>query len=94
LVLELALNDLGLHRQLAGSVGGSVLVLLCSGILLVLELALDYLGLGATAGVLNPIDILITGSQDNLQLLLKYSPEMHLDPSVCMTTPLKVEEYP
>ncbi len=36
------------------------------GILLVLELALDDLGLGATAGALNPLDVLVilVGCQD------------------------------
>ncbi len=40
------------------------------GILLVLELALDDLGLGATAGALNPLDVLVilVGCQDCLQL--------------------------
>jgi hypothetical protein len=42
------------------------------GILLVLELALDNLGLGATAGALNPLDVLVilVGCQDCLQLLV------------------------
>jgi hypothetical protein len=35
---------------------------------LVLELALDDLGLGATAGAHNPLDILVIGVQDGLQL--------------------------
>ncbi len=35
----------------------------------VLELALDHLGLGATAGSHNPLDILVIGCQDCLQLL-------------------------
>jgi hypothetical protein len=78
---------------------------------LVLELAIDDLGLMANTGALNPMDVLVIGSQDGLQLLLegvrhsdviiffyllnkKYSPEVHLDPSFCMTTPMKVEEYP
>jgi hypothetical protein len=55
----------------ADSVGGVVLVLRCSGILLVLKLALDYFGLGAATGVLNPIDVLIVGCQDGLQLQLE-----------------------
>jgi hypothetical protein len=38
---------------------------------LVLELALDDLGLGATTGALNPIDVLIIVCQDCLQLLLE-----------------------
>jgi hypothetical protein len=49
-----------------GSVGSNVLVQRCSGILLVLELALDYLGLVANASALNPIDVLVIGSQDPL----------------------------
>jgi hypothetical protein len=63
--------------RLACSVSGSALVWRCSSILLVLELALDDLGLGATTCVMNPIDVLTIGSQDSLQLLLKYSPEVH-----------------
>ncbi len=35
----------------------------------IFELALDYLGLGATAGALNPHDILVIGCHDGLQLL-------------------------
>jgi hypothetical protein len=35
----------------------------------IFELALDYLGFGATAGALNPHDILVIGCQDGLQLL-------------------------
>ncbi len=40
----------------------------CSGILLVRELVLDYLGLGTTAGALNPLDVtvLVIGCQDGL----------------------------
>jgi len=33
----------------------------CSSVLLVLELALDHLGLGTTAGALNSLDVLIKG---------------------------------
>ena len=33
----------------------------CSSVLLVLELALDHLGLGTTAGTLNSLDVLIKG---------------------------------
>ncbi len=42
----------------------------CSSVLLVLESAVDYLGLGATAGALSPLDILVilVGCQDCLQL--------------------------
>ncbi len=58
-----------------GGVSG-VGVLRTFGILLVLELALDDLGLGATAGALklglNPLDVLVilVGCQDCLQLLV------------------------
>jgi hypothetical protein len=47
------------------------------GIHLVLELALDYLGLGATAGALNPLDVLVilVGCQDCLQLRVCYLKE-------------------
>ncbi len=38
---------------------------------MVLELALDDLGLVANAGSLNPIDVLVIGSQDGLQLQLE-----------------------
>ncbi len=42
----------------------------CSSVLLVLESALDNLGLGATAGPLNPLDVLVilVGCQDCLHL--------------------------
>ena len=50
-----------------GSVGG-VGVWRKSGIILVLELALDHLGLVATAGAHNRLDILVIGCQDVLQL--------------------------
>ncbi len=53
---------------IGGSVSGSVLVWCCSGTYLVLKIALDDLGLGATAGALNPIDVHVIGSQDGLQL--------------------------
>ncbi len=45
----------------------------CSSVLLVLKLALDYLGLVATAGALNPLDVLVklVACQDCLQLLLE-----------------------
>ena len=43
----------------------------CSGVLLVLNLALDDLSLGATAGSLNPLDVLVKGGQDGLQLRLE-----------------------
>ncbi len=39
--------------------------------LLVLESALDYPGLVATAGALNPLDVLVIGGQDGLQLQLE-----------------------
>ncbi len=39
-----------------------------SGASQVLELALDHLGLGATSGAHNPLDILVIGGQDGLQL--------------------------
>ncbi len=41
-----------------------------SSVLMVLESALDNLGLGATAGALNPLDVLVivVGCQDCLQL--------------------------
>ncbi len=44
---------------------------------LVLELALDDLGLGATAGALNPLDVLVmlVGCQDYLQLRVCYLKE-------------------
>ncbi len=44
---------------------------------LVLELALDDLGLGATAGALNPLDVLVilVGCQDYLQLRVCYMKE-------------------
>ena len=50
-----------------GSIGG-VGVWRKSCIILVLKLALDHLGLGATAGAHNPLDILILGGHDGLQL--------------------------
>ena len=43
----------------------------CSSVLLVLESALDDLDLGATAGALNPLDVLVKGCQDGLQLQLE-----------------------
>ena len=38
---------------------------------MVLESALDYPGLVATAGALNPLDVLAIGGQDGLQLQLE-----------------------
>jgi hypothetical protein len=54
--------------RLRGRSGGLVLGR-CSSVLLVLESALDDLGLGATAGALNPLDVLVilVGCQDRLQ---------------------------
>ena len=46
-------------------------LLRCSGVLLVLESALEDLGLGATAGALNPLDVLVKDCQDGLQLRLE-----------------------
>ena len=47
----------------------------CSGVQLVLESSLEDLGLGATvgatAGALNPLDFLVKGCQDCLQLRLE-----------------------
>ena len=43
----------------------------CSGVLLVLESGLEDLGLGATAGALHPLDVLVKGCQDGLQLQLE-----------------------
>ena len=40
-------------------------------VLLVLESALDDLELVATAGALNPLDVLVIGGQDSLQLRLE-----------------------
>ena len=53
-----------------GRVGG-VGVWRKSGIILVLELALDHLGLVATAGAHNRLDILVIGCQDVLKLRLE-----------------------
>ena len=52
-----------------GLVGSGVLV--AGVVLLVLELALDDLGLAATAGAENPLDVQIIGDQDGLQLPLE-----------------------
>ena len=41
------------------------------GFILVRESALDDLDLGATAGALNPLDVLVKGCQDGLQLQLE-----------------------
>jgi hypothetical protein len=54
-----------------GRVGGGVCVLVACVVLLVLESALDYLALAATAGALNPLDVHVRGGQDGLQLLLE-----------------------
>ena len=43
----------------------------CSGVLLVLKSVLKDLGLGASAGALNPLDVLVKGCQDGLQLQLE-----------------------
>ena len=43
----------------------------CSGVLLVLESALEDLGRGATAGALNPLDVLVNGCQDRNGLQLR-----------------------
>ncbi len=56
------------------STGGSVCcicILVAGVVLLVLESALDYPGLVATAGALNPLDVLVIGGQDCLQLQLE-----------------------
>jgi hypothetical protein len=47
------------------------------GIHLALELVLDYLGFGATAGALNPLDglVILVGCQDCLQLRVCYLKE-------------------
>ncbi len=57
----------------AGTGGGvsSIRALVADVVLLVLELALDDPGLVATAGALNPLDVLIIGGQDSLQLQLE-----------------------
>jgi SNF2 family DNA or RNA helicase len=52
----------GAMRVVAGSAGSA------SGASPVLELALDHPGLGATAGAHNPLDLLVIGGQDGLQL--------------------------
>ncbi len=57
-----------------GGTGGSVCgicALVAGVVLLVLESALDYPGLVATAGALNPLDVLVIGGQDGLQLQLE-----------------------
>ncbi len=58
----LATSALSLSSAAAASAASA------SGASPVLELALDHLGLGATAGAHNPLDILVIGSQDGLQL--------------------------
>ncbi len=57
----------------AGTGGGvsGIRALVAGVVLLVLESALDYPGLVATAGALNPLDVLIIGGQDGLQLQLE-----------------------
>ncbi len=52
----------------AGSVGSAGSAGSASGASPVLELALDHQGLGATAGAHNPLDLLVIGGQDGLQL--------------------------
>jgi hypothetical protein len=47
-----------------------VCALVAGVVLLVLESALDNPGLVATSGSLSPLDVLVTGGQDCLQLLL------------------------
>ena len=44
-------------------------------VVLVLEFALDDLGLGATAGAHNPLDVLVIGGQDILNGELRLSVE-------------------
>ncbi len=53
-----------------GGVSG-VRALVAGVVLLVLESALDNPGLVVTDGALNPIDVLVVGGQDGLQLLLE-----------------------
>ncbi len=53
-----------------GSVCG-ICTLVAGVVLLVLESALDYPGLVATSGALNPLDVLVIGGQDGLQLQLE-----------------------
>ncbi len=57
----------------AGTGGGvrCISALVAGVVLLVLESELDYPGLVATAGALNPSDVLVIGGQDSLQLQLK-----------------------
>ncbi len=57
----------------AGTGGGvrGIRSLVAGVVLLVLESALDYPGLVATAGALNPRDVLVIGIQDGLQLQLE-----------------------
>ncbi len=59
-----------LRRRPARVLDAGLVLGRCSSVLLVLESALDNLGLGATAGALNPLDILVilVGCQDCLQL--------------------------
>ncbi len=56
------------HAGLAAVAGLAASAASASGASLVLELALDHLGLGATAGAHNPLDILVKGCHDGLQL--------------------------
>ncbi len=57
----------------AGTGGGvrGIRALVAGVVLLVLESALDYPGLVATAGALNHLDVLAIGGQDGLQLQLE-----------------------
>ena len=52
----------------AGTGGGvsGIRALVAGVVFLVLESALDYPGLVATAGALNPLDVLVIGGQDGL----------------------------
>ena len=61
------------EHRCAGTGGGvrGIRALLAGVVLLVLESALDYPGLVATAGALNPRNVLVIGGQDGLQLHLK-----------------------
>ncbi len=63
-----------------GSVRGIRALVACV-VLLVLESALDYPGLVATACTLNPLDVLVIGGQDGLQLQLE-GVRLHI--GVCM----------
>ncbi len=54
-----------------GSGVRGIRALVAGVVLLVLELELDYPGLVATAGTLNPLDVLVIGGQDCLLLQLE-----------------------